>query len=188
MVGAKRKFHIDPEELRQLYQTMSMRSIARQLGVGKTLIFKRIREYGIVLDGFEKGGHRKRRGKQFSEAHKEALRRSHAGNWTGEKNPNWRGGVDYGNRRLRNSEDYQRWRIAALQRAGSACEGCGVKNRQTCQCCGTQVRLHVHHVVSFSAVPERRFDPTNSEVLCPRCHAYRHHGKSGELLETPTGE
>lgn len=185
--GPRRKFDPDPSELRRLYQTMSMRAIAEHFGVGETVVFHRIREHGIVLDGFEKGGHRKRTGRQFSEAHKLALRRSHAGNWTGEKNPNWRGGVDRENRRLRGSEDYQRWRIAALARAGNACEGCGVKNGTVCECCGTKIRLHVHHIESFSAVPERRFDPANSEVLCPRCHDSRHHGKSGELLETPTG-
>src|SRR5690349_18351626 len=63
--------------------------------------------------------------------------------------------------------------------------GCGVENGTACECCGAQVRLHVHHVESFAKVPERRFDPNNSEILCPKCHHSRHWSKPGEFGGSP---
>ena len=51
-----------------------MPEIARMYGVGETVIHKRIKEYGITLEGVGEGGHRKKIGKVFSAEHRENLR------------------------------------------------------------------------------------------------------------------
>ena len=84
--------------------------------------------------------------------------------------------------------DCPSWKIESKKRAGNRCEGCGVENGSMCECCGTKITLHCHHLKSFAKHPELRFDPENSEVLCPKCHYSRHNGKLGELLERPTGK
>ena len=45
--GGRRKFNIDRDELELLYQNNSMKKIAELLGVGETIIHKRIHEHGI---------------------------------------------------------------------------------------------------------------------------------------------
>ena len=187
-VGQPREVNIDPDELRELYQQHSMKKIARLLDVGETLIWKRLKEYGIKLRNHEDGGHRKKPGRQFSEEHRRALSKAHRERRAkGEKNPNWKGGVAALNWKARQTPEYRDWRAAALVRAAERCEGCGVLQGSECACCGTRIRLHVHHLKSFAKFPDLRFDPTNSEVVCPRCHRQRHNGKSGELLGTPNG-
>ena len=185
--GPKRTFTPTREELDRLYQQFSIKQIARQSGVGETVVWKRLQEFGIKLKGHEDGGHRKKPGRQFSRAHRRNLSKAHEGRWEGEKNPNWKGGVYDSNLRLRRTGRYKQWRLDALALRNSCCEGCGVKQDTVCECCGLKIRLHVHHKMGFSKHLDQRFDPTNSEVLCPKCHRTRHAGKSGELLETLTG-
>ena len=44
-----------------------MRQIADTYGVGETVVWKRLKEFGIKLHDYEKGGHRLRPGRIFSE-------------------------------------------------------------------------------------------------------------------------
>jgi hypothetical protein len=69
-----------------------MRDIAQHYGVGETVVHKRIHEYGIVLKGVGKGGHRKKTGKIFSPAHCANLAKAHVGLLAGNKHPKWKGG------------------------------------------------------------------------------------------------
>jgi 5-methylcytosine-specific restriction endonuclease McrA len=101
------------------------------------------------------------------------------GLYVGEKSGNWKGGATVKNLRARGGKEYRDWRAAALQLRGGRCQDCGAVDGHTCECCGTHVKLHVHHVFSFAKHPEKRFDPANSEVLCPKCHWSRHRGKIG---------
>lgn len=182
--GGRRDFDPSAHELRELYQAMSMAEIAKKYGVGETVVWKRLKEHGITLRDFESGGHRLKPGRVFSEAHRQAISRSMRGK-TGPLNRNWKGGKATESLRLRGSIEYREWKRAALALRGNKCQLCGVASGFRCECCGTHVVLHVHHVESFARVPERRFDPTNSEVLCPKCHYSKHRRTPRELLETP---
>lgn len=70
-----------------------MKEIAEHYGVGETVVFKRLKEHGIALDGIGPGGHRKVKGKPKSPEHIAAMRRGRLGKYVGEANPNWRGGA-----------------------------------------------------------------------------------------------
>lgn len=166
------------EQLRELYQSMSMADIAKHFGVGETVVFKRLKEHGIELN--EHVNHRLKPGKVFSEEHRLNLRNAHlARDARGEKNPNWKGGTTAKNFLARSTVEYRDWKRSALQRAGHKCQQCGAVGGSVCECCGTKVMLHVHHIKSFAKYPDERFNVENSEVLCPKCHHSRHRSKIG---------
>lgn len=172
-VGGRRAFDPPKEVLQELYQSKSMLEIANHFGVGETIVFKRLKEHGIELEQHK--NHRLKPGRVFTEAHKLAISNAHKAKAAyGEKNPNWKGGLAAITLRARGSWQYREWKVNSLARAGYKCECCGVVDAKVCECCGVKVRLHVHHVKSFSKYPESRFDPENSEVLCPQCHRERH--------------
>jgi 5-methylcytosine-specific restriction endonuclease McrA/transposase len=176
--GGRRSFDPPREVLESMYQEKSMRDIANDFGVGETIVHKRLKEHGIILK--EHGNHRLKPGRIFSEEHLENLRKSRIENAKyGAENPNWRGGITDINRRARQNWQARVWRENALKQAGNKCQECGVENGKTCECCGVKVKLHVHHVKSFAKHPEHRYDPTNSEVLCPKCHHNRHQLQTG---------
>lgn len=183
--GPKRTFTPSRDDLYNLYQKYSMKQIARMHHVGETVVWKRLKEHGIKLRDYEDGGHRKKPGRKFSRSHRRALSEANRGRWAGDKHPLWNGGISEKHLKIRRSGQYKQWRRDALALRGDKCQQCGVKNNTVCGCCGTKVRLHVHHIKPFAKYPESRFDPENSEVLCPSCHHSRHHGKPGELRETP---
>jgi transposase len=174
-VGGRRAFDPPRDVLDELYQTKSMREIAEHFGVGETVVFKRLKEHGIELK--EHGNHRLKPGRVFTEEHKQNIRKSQIERAAyGEKNPNWKGGLTEVNRRARGSWMAREWKQQSLARAGNKCERCGVENGKTCECCGVKIKLHVHHIKSFAKYPDIRFDPANSEVLCPKCHHDEHRG------------
>ena len=171
--GGRRSFDPPRETLSDLYQTMSMAEIAKHFGVGETVVFKRLKEHGIELK--EHKNHRLKPGRIFSEQHKANIRKVQIEKAAyGEKNPNWKGGLTEVNRRLRSGWQAREWKAKAIDLAGHKCQDCGTPDGSTCECCGTKVRLHVHHIKSFAKYPDLRFDPTNAEVLCPKCHYKKH--------------
>lgn len=172
-VGGRRAFDPPRDVLETMYQSMSMREIAEQFGVGETVVFNRLKEHRIELE--QHTNHRLKPGRIFTEQHKANIRKSMIERAAyGEKNHNWKGGLTEKNRQARNSWQARDWKAASLARAGHKCESCGVAQDQECECCGLKIKLHVHHVKSFSKFPEHRYDPMNSEVLCPKCHRAEH--------------
>ena len=170
-----RRFDPPKDVLQELYQTKSLREIADHFGVGETVVFNRIKEHGIELKDHK--NHRLKPGRQFSDEHKQNIRQSLITRAAyGEKNPNWKGGKTLEHLIARTNWQAREWKRLALERASYQCQQCGVKDGWMCECCGTKVRLHVHHVKSFAKYPELRYDPENSEVLCPKCHFKIHHG------------
>ena len=176
--GGRRAFDPPKSVLEDLYQKMSMREIAEHFGVGETVVFKRLKEHGV--EHKEVKNHRLKTGRVFSETHIQNIRKSLIERVAyGEKNPNWKGGLTEINRRARGSWEYREWKVKSLQRAQNKCEGCGAEHGNVCECCGHKVMLHVHHMLSFSKYVDRRYDPTNSKVLCPKCHRAEHQMKTG---------
>lgn len=178
MTKRPQKIVIDPQELQALYQTKTMDQLAKHFKCGETTIWARIKQHGIKHEKYGDLGHR-HRPREFTDEHRKNMSAARMGKFGAEANGNWKGGISQVHRSLRSTIDYQFWRKAALELRGSACQSCGAVDGAVCECCGTRVKLHVHHVFSFAKVPEKRFDPQNSEVLCPKCHHSRHTGKIG---------
>lgn len=64
----------------------------------------------------------------------------------------------------RRSTEYRLWRKAVFMRDGF-----------TCQICGSHgVMLNAHHIKSYAAYPELRFDISNGITLCEVCHKKLH--------------
>ena len=179
--GGRRDFDPPAKDLAELYQSMSMAQIAKKFGVGETVVWKRLKEHGIELRDFQ--NHRLKPGRIFSQEHRANISKAQRGKF-GPLNRNWKGGKATQNLQLRGSFEYREWKQAALNLRGNKCQECGRENGWECECCGHRVVLHVHHVESFAKVPERRFDPTNSEVLCSKCHHRRHRSKTQGRRET----
>ena len=78
----------------------------------------------------------------------------------GINNPNWNGGVSPVNQKARGSREYDVWRKEIFVRDDFTCQKCHKKG----------VRLHAHHIKSFAAFPEHRFNTNNGITLCITCH------------------
>ena len=78
----------------------------------------------------------------------------------GAGNGRWLGGITPGNRKVRNSPEYQAWRQAVFTRDNWHCVLCGQRG-------GT---LHADHIEPFSRHPELRLDVSNGRTLCLACH------------------
>ena len=78
----------------------------------------------------------------------------------GEKHPNWKGGIERENGRLRKSLEYRLWRDAVLKRDNYICRFCGKRGG----------KLQVDHIKPFASYPELRFAIDNGRTLCISCH------------------
>lgn len=83
----------------------------------------------------------------------------------GNRHPNWKGGRPW--RRFRDPR-YLRWRNAVLDRDRYRCRACGRLCRKY------EKGLAAHHLASYSAWPDLRFDITNGITLCRSCHMAIH--------------
>ena len=61
------------------------------------------------------------------------------------------------------------WAREVISRDHATCQGCRAQN----------VEMHAHHIRPFAQHPELRWDVTNGQTLCYRCH-WDHHTKDGE--------
>lgn len=171
--GPKRKYEFDRAILAAQFKKIPMHAIAKQYGCSEGLIWKRLKEFGIKFEKREK-----RKYKPRTEEHRQNLIKALSKiDRSGPNAPNWRGGIGPINLRARSTGAFKQWKIESRKRAGNRCEGCGMPNDTMCKCCGYKIKLHCHHIKSFAEFPESRFDPQNSEVLCPKCHNSRHNGK-----------
>lgn len=80
---------------------------------------------------------------------------------SGENNVNYKGlKVDQTGRA---SFEYKEWRKAVLKR-----------DNFTCQSCGNNKNLHVHHLTRYADCEELRVDLNNGITLCKPCHYEAH--------------
>jgi hypothetical protein len=94
---------------------------------------------------------------------------------TGDKSPNWRGGITPLNKMMRKSVEYRLWREAVFARDNWVCQ----------KCTGRGCFLHPHHILNFSRYPELRFAIDNGYTLCRKCHMAFHnkYGRSNNTKE-----
>lgn len=83
----------------------------------------------------------------------------------GEKSPSWKGGITPVNIKIRQSEEYKKWRLNVFERDNYTCVKCGFRSQK-----GKCVPIQAHHIKSFSNHPELRFELSNGETLCRDCH------------------
>lgn len=180
--GPSRSFQPPKAELKRLLKQMSMRDIAAHYGVGETVVFTRVKQYGL------KGPTRSERlsvyAKNRPASHNQKIGET-LSTRTGPLASNWRGGVTDELKRERQTRKYMQWKMSVIKRDGFKCVRCGVEQGYVCECCGSRILLHAHHIKSFSEHPELRYDMSNGLSLCGICHWQEHNGKQGELLETP---
>lgn len=178
--GSRRRFEPDPNELKALYAKMCAREVAEHYGVGETVVWQRLDEYGLIDRTAPDWSHKRKKGTPHSPQHLEAIRKAgkrRRGKYVGKDNPNWRGGI--AGKSGRGRAAHTDWKAKVLARAGYRCEECGVEGGHTCKCCNQTIRLHAHHIKSYSQFPELRYDLDNGKALCPSCHHKEHFGKTG---------
>jgi len=98
---------------------------------------------------------------------------------SGEKNPNWKGGIS---RKFPYRRGWGRIRKTVLSRDGYTCQQCQKKEELG--------KLHVHHLVDRKLFhsADKAHQLTNLITLCRKCHLVieaKKQRKQGELLEHP---
>ncbi len=172
--GPKPSFNPEPKELARLYKKMSMRDMAIHYGVGETVVFNRIKTAGLPLITRSE----RLAGKPKSKAHKAKMSEAQKGK-TGNKNPNWRGGVSSTAAIGRSNHLHKEWKAAVLVNAGYRCQRCKSEQGSRCGCCGHILRLHVHHIKEYAKYPDLRYELSNGEALCEKCHYAEHYAQIG---------
>ena len=79
-------------------------------------------------------------------------------NILGDKNPNWKGGIDQKIRGLRGSREYLKWKKFIFKRD------------KICVLCGSTEKLTSDHIKSFTYYPKLRYNLRNGRLLCWKCH------------------
>lgn len=84
---------------------------------------------------------------------------------SGDRAPNWKGGVSTADERERRSAAYRAWRKAVFNRDDYTCQFCGDRAAK-----GHPVVLNADHIKPFALHPELRLDVSNGRTLCAPCH------------------
>lgn len=131
-----------------------------------------------------------RKGHHISDAHKQKLREArikspnlphlcggdhHLKGKRGADTPNWKGGSTPERQLFYSSAEWKSCVRAVWGRADAICERCKLDHRTILR---GVIPFDLHHVDSFSVVPERRADPNNVMLLCRHCHKWVHSKKN----------
>ena len=79
----------------------------------------------------------------------------------GAGNQNWNGGTSRAYRTGYGGSQHRAWRRAVFVRDSHTCQRCGKRGGY----------LTAHHIKSFAAFPDLRFEISNGVTLCEPCHA-----------------
>lgn len=112
--------------------------------------------------------------KPFSPVWIENLRKSAK---RGEKSYRWKGGVTPEHDRIRKSAQYVEWRNKVFEKDNHTCQGCGKRGGDH----------HAHHIKPFSRFPDLRFDVSNGQTLCVKCHRKTDTYGNGAKQSKPIG-
>ena len=91
----------------------------------------------------------------------------------------WDGFITSENKRAREVSEYDAWRYKVFERDDYTCQCCGARSKA-----GRSVVLHAHHLDSFAAYKDKRFDVENGVTLCDKCHDPRSQGSFHNLYGT----
>lgn len=83
---------------------------------------------------------------------------------TGDKHPNWRGGISGKRHAAMSRQTYKSWRISVYERDDYTCQKCGQVGR----------KLNAHHIYNYADYPELRLDASNGITFCEECHREFH--------------
>lgn len=161
-------------------QRKTLHAIAGEIGASPCAVRHWLKHHGI-----DRRPPHQNLGRIWPESVRKRMSESKKGKYTGEANPNWRGGKVNPNLRLRSAALTVRWSRAVRERDGHKCVECGATGR-----------LHAHHIKSWKDHPELRHELSNGITLCPPCHQRAHgwkfpewvyHGESRTSAEHPQG-
>ncbi len=77
---------------------------------------------------------------------------------------NWKGGISGEDKLLRQTPEYNQWRLLVYKRDYYTCQECGNKH----------INIVAHHIKSFSEFEDLRFGVDNGITLCRSCHKKVH--------------
>lgn len=80
----------------------------------------------------------------------------------GEKNPNWKGGINKVTKLNRSTNEYWIWRRRVFDRDNYTCQICELYSGY----------LHADHLKAWKDYPELRYEVSNGRTLCRACHYY----------------
>jgi thymidylate synthase (FAD) len=90
---------------------------------------------------------------------------------TGEKSPNWKGGVTPERQRLYATKEWNSINSKVFERDNWVCQRCGGKHSYRNQ-------LHAHHIKSWADYPDNRLELSNLITICKKCHHWIHSKKN----------
>lgn len=132
--------------------------IAKQLNTQPTIISHWLKRHGIKARP-----RNQHQGVVWSAEVRLNMSKAKKGKLLRDKNPNWRGAKVNENIRLRASTQSKNWSLQVRERDGHKCVKCNSTNK-----------LHAHHIKSWKAYPELRYDLNNGITLCVKCHQIEH--------------
>jgi len=158
------KLYADREWLEEHYvlKGLNQKFIARLAGVSKHTIRSWVRKHGLQKPAGSWSGGRVpwNKGKRYKAGwhHTPEQRRRYSQQKSGEKNPQWRGGITKSAITIRRGVNELRPEL--LKRDLYRCRLCGARSRQ----------LDLHHIIPVWARPDLVLDSDNIATVCRACH------------------
>lgn len=166
----KKLVQYDTEIIKRYLNGESSEQIGISLGTHDSSI-----DYRLKINGIKKRTiSQSNTGKPKSLLHRKSLSQSRilSGIARGNKNPNWKGGVQDNWSELKNSSEYKYWRGQVY-----------IRDQFTCKMCGDDRggNLHAHHIHRRIDNPELKFQVSNGITLCKNCHQ-KTMGREGKFI------
>jgi 5-methylcytosine-specific restriction endonuclease McrA len=157
-IWCKREFVVGGDRIKNCPNRFCSKSCSAKYTISikdKEVWRKHLSECGKI------GGNSPKKSRNVSDEMMSSLRER----MTGDKNPNWNGGVAKLKRyKHYNNSEYRNWRNSVFGRDNYTCQVCGKNN----------CFLHPHHIRSYTNYPELRYDTDNGLTLCVPCHKIEH--------------